>query len=216
MPRAGRRAGRCRRPAPGLGGNLAAEHPDPVTVPLTPAALDAVAALRVGFDQAYKASRDARDQAGMSVWVRAYEKSRRLALINACSEDRERPVIDLPAVEWAGAFALHQTRRMLYMLRRHASDGEFDLKRKRLIVVLDRWRSRHGTRGCRSGRSASRSGSSNAPERVRSLWAPGRGGRVVLRPDAEHRIRVPVPGLAPPGVPPAEHEIGGRRPFADE
>ena len=126
------------------GGNLAAEHPDPVTVPVTPEALEAFAALRVGFDQAYKASRDARDQAGMSVWARAYEKSRRLALIYACSENRERPMIGIAAAEWAGAFALHQTRRMLYMLRRHASDGEFDLKRKRLIDVLDRWRSRHG------------------------------------------------------------------------
>jgi hypothetical protein len=76
--------------------------------------------------------------------VRAYEKARRLALIYACSVDRENPEITTEAVAWSGAFALHQTRRMLYMARQYASESEFDARRKRLLEVLDQWRRQHG------------------------------------------------------------------------
>jgi hypothetical protein len=65
-------------------------------------------------------------------------------LVYACSADRENPEITTEAVAWSGAFALHQTRRMLYMARQYASESEFDARRKRLLEVLDHWRRRHG------------------------------------------------------------------------
>jgi hypothetical protein len=80
----------------------------------------------------------------MAMWARTYEKARRLALVYACSIDREDPVITLEAATWAGAFALQQTRRMLYTARQHASESEFDAKRKRLLDVLDQWRRQYG------------------------------------------------------------------------
>jgi hypothetical protein len=127
------------------GGNLGGEHPAPRLVPATPEALAAFAELRTRIDATcYGPCRVAQDEAGMALWARAYEKARRLALIYACSVDRENPVVTPDAAAWAGAFALHQTRRMLYMARQHASESEFDARRKRLLDVLEQWRRQHG------------------------------------------------------------------------
>ncbi len=127
------------------GGNLDPQHPAPRLVPAAPEALAAFAELRKRIDTTcYGPCRAAQDEAGMAMWARAYEKARRLALIYACSIDRENPVVTPEAAAWAGAFALHQTRRMLYMARQHASESEFDARRKRLLVVLEQWRKQHG------------------------------------------------------------------------
>ena len=127
------------------GGNLAPQHPAPRLVPAAPDAVAAFADLRRRIDATcYGPCRAAQDEAGMALWARAYEKARRLALIYACSVDRENPVVTLEAADWAGAFALHQTRRMLYMARQHASESEFDARRKRLLDVLEQWRRQHG------------------------------------------------------------------------
>ncbi len=92
----------------------------------------------------YAEARARLDDPGMALWARAGEKAHRLALIYACSADRENPVITLEAAQWAIAFARHQTLRMLHMVHRHASESEFDAKRKRLLDVLERWRGLHG------------------------------------------------------------------------
>jgi hypothetical protein len=127
------------------GGNLAPQHPAPRLVPAAPEAVAAFADLRRRIDATcYGPCRAAQDEAGMALWARAYEKARRLALIYACSVDHENPVVTPEAADWAGAFALHQTRRMLYMARQHASESEFDARRKRLLDVLEQWRRQHG------------------------------------------------------------------------
>jgi hypothetical protein len=126
------------------GGNLGEEHPVPRLVPTTPDALAAFADLRRRIDATYDECQAVGDNPGMAIWARAYEKARRLALVYACSADREDPVITPESVAWAGAFALHQTRRMLFMARQYASESEFDARRKRLLEVLDHWRRQHG------------------------------------------------------------------------
>jgi hypothetical protein len=67
-----------------------------------------------------------------------------LALIYACSACYEQPEIGRDAAEWAGAFIEHQTRRMLFMAWRYASESDFDAKRKRLLEVLAQWRQQNG------------------------------------------------------------------------
>jgi hypothetical protein len=67
-----------------------------------------------------------------------------LALIYACSASRDRLEIGRDAAEWAGAFIEHQTRRMLFMAWRYASESDFDAKRKRLLEMLTQWREHHG------------------------------------------------------------------------
>jgi hypothetical protein len=127
------------------GGNLGEQHPAPRLVPTTPDALAAFTELRRRIDTTcYYPCRVAQDESGMAMWARTYEKARRLAMVYACSVDRENPIITLEAATWAGAFAMHQTQRMLFMARQHASESEFDSKRKRLLEVLEHWRKQHG------------------------------------------------------------------------
>ena len=126
------------------GGNLGDEHPTPVLVPHTADAQAVFRDLRLRADAEYDQAQNANDPAGMAIWARAYEKTRRLALIHACSAQRERLEIGREAAEWAGAFIEHQTRRMLFMAGRYASESDFDAKRKRLLDVLNEWREQHG------------------------------------------------------------------------
>jgi hypothetical protein len=126
------------------GGNLDEEHPTPRMVAHDADASAVFRDLRLQADTEYDQAQTANDPAGMAIWARAYEKARRLALIYACSACREDPMIDRAGAEWAGAFVLHQTRRMLFMARRYACESNFDAKRKRLIEVLEQWRAEHG------------------------------------------------------------------------
>lgn len=126
------------------GGNLHAEHPTPRIVPASDEAVTAFAELRKRIDGTYDECQVAGDTAGMAIWARALEKARRLALVYACSVDRVQPTITREAVAWAGAFAVHQTQRMLFMARHYAAESEFDGKRKRLLDLLDQWRRQHG------------------------------------------------------------------------
>lgn len=127
------------------GGNLDQQHPSPIRVPTTPEARNAFRDFVNRVDKVhYVAAQAQLDDPGMALWARAGEKARRLALIYACSADRLNPVITLEAAQWATAFALHQTQRMMHMMRRHASESDFDSKRKRLLDLLERWRMLHG------------------------------------------------------------------------
>jgi hypothetical protein len=81
---------------------------------------------------------------GMAIWARANEKARRLALIYACSEDHQNPVIGENAAQWAFEFVDHQTRRMLFMAGGHVSENEFDARCKAVVATLRRWRDQHG------------------------------------------------------------------------
>lgn len=126
------------------GGNLGEEHPVPQLVPHTAQAQDVFRDLRLRADAEYDQAQNQNDPAGMAIWARAYEKTRRLALIHACSACHDRLEIGRDAAEWAGAFIEHQTRRMLFMAWRYASESDFDAKRKRLLETLTQWREQHG------------------------------------------------------------------------
>lgn len=52
------------------------------------------------------------------------------ALIYACSENREKPVINADAAEWACGLSEHLTRRVLYLAHEYVSQGEFDAKQR--------------------------------------------------------------------------------------
>ena len=125
-------------------GNLSEWHPTPNLVPQTDEARQVFRDLRERADAEYARSEAENDPAGMAIWARAYEKARRLALLYACSANRLNPCATRDAATWAGAFVEHQTRRMLYMARLHASESDFDSKRKRLLEVLGQWRQQHG------------------------------------------------------------------------
>jgi hypothetical protein len=125
-------------------GNLSDWHPEPRLVPQTDDAREQFRKLREQADAAYSLAETRNDTVAMAIWARAYEKARRLALLHACSANHVDPVIGPEAVAWAGSFVDHQTRRMLFMAGCHASESEFDAKRKRLLEVLAQWREQHG------------------------------------------------------------------------
>ncbi len=129
---------------PGAAGNLADWHPIPHRVPQTDEASAAFRKLRERADLEYAQCEVVNDPAGMAIWARAYEKTRRLALLHAVSACRDNPVITPEGAIWAGAFVEHQTKRMLFMAKHYASESEFDGKRKRLLDVLEQWRRQHG------------------------------------------------------------------------
>jgi len=114
-------------------GNLESWHPTPNVVPYTAGAKAILAELRTHADMQYAKAEAANDTVGMAIWARANEKARRLALVYACSANHASPVVDEPAARWAGQLVSHQTKRMLHMAFEHASENEFDAKRKRVL-----------------------------------------------------------------------------------
>jgi len=122
--------------APTAGANLGQVHPSPVVVPASSAAAGLLRQIRTEADGHYAEREAAGDQMGMALWARAAEKVRRLALIYACSERVERPVISEPGVAWAWLLVAHQTRRMLAMATVHVYESDFDARQKRALQFI--------------------------------------------------------------------------------
>ena len=125
-------------------GNLAGWHPIPKVVEHTAEAGALLRTFRQQADREYSQAEDKGDPAGMAIWARANEKARRLALVYACSVDRENPMITPDAVSWSCRFVEHQTRRMLFMAGESVSENDFDARCKRLVATLRRWRDKFG------------------------------------------------------------------------
>ncbi|MFO7958100.1 MAG: bifunctional DNA primase/polymerase [Candidatus Brocadiia bacterium] len=108
------------------GGNLSEVNPELQTVPETPEAHELLLTIQAECDARRALAQENDDEGAMALWARACEKTRRLALVYACSEDHQGTEITVPGVEWAWAFVQHQTQRMLFMIAQHVADGEFD------------------------------------------------------------------------------------------
>ena len=128
----------------GRQGNLDQLHPSPRVVTATPEAVEVLRQLRERSDDEYSHAEDRDDAMGMAIWARSHEKARRLALIYACSENHEAPVIGEHAAFWASEFVDNQTRRMLFMASGHVSENEFDARCKAIVATLRKWRDKHG------------------------------------------------------------------------
>jgi hypothetical protein len=111
------------RPGPG---NLANDHPTPRVVPHTDEARALLVELRRAAEDAYGEAEARRDAVATTVWGRASEQTRKLALLYAVSENHEEPAIGVEAVRWASRLVMHQTRRMLFMAANHAAETPFD------------------------------------------------------------------------------------------
>jgi hypothetical protein len=114
------------------GGNLRDEHPEPLVVPCTDEANERFDRLAATVD----AELARPDADGRSLWARAEEKACRLALVYACSADREAPQIDADAASWACDAADYLTRRMLYVAHEWVADGLFDARQKRVLRII--------------------------------------------------------------------------------
>ena len=117
-------------------GNLSGFHPQPNVVPYSDDAQEAFREFRRQADIEYGLAEDRNDEVAKTVWGRANENARKLALLHACSANHESPLIDMDAATWAMAFVDHQVRRMLYMAGQYVSHGEFDAICKKLLRRL--------------------------------------------------------------------------------
>jgi len=105
--------------------NLLELHPEPRVVPWTPEAKQAFTVLQRQAEREYDQAHERNDEVARVAWSRTHENAKKLALLHACSENHEDPVIALPGVEWARAFAMHQTRRQLYLATCYVAENPF-------------------------------------------------------------------------------------------
>ena len=106
-------------------GNLHSEHPKPALIKRTAAAQKIIEETRELADAEWDKAHEANDQAMTTVWGRVSEQTRKLALLYAISENPHAPEITDAAAQWASAFVLHQTRRMLFMASSHVAENPF-------------------------------------------------------------------------------------------
>jgi hypothetical protein len=106
-------------------GNLQDWHPVPAVVAHSEEARRLLVDTRQQAETEYTAAEGRGDSVGTTVWGRVSEQVRKLALLYAISENHQSPRISLAAVEWASAFVMHQTRRMLFMAAGHVADNPF-------------------------------------------------------------------------------------------
>jgi hypothetical protein len=119
-------------------GNLIGFYPVPVIVPYSEQAKAIINDFRQSADNEYAQAEDRKDEVAMTVWGRANENARKLALLYACSENHVCPQISVDAVRWASAFVEHQIQRMLYMAYQYVSTNEFDAECKKALRYLIR------------------------------------------------------------------------------
>jgi len=106
-------------------GNLFDFCPQPVVVPYTDDGKRAADDFRRLADEEYARAEEKGDEVATTVWGRANENARKLALLYACSENHTQPTITRNAVDWATAFVGHQTRRMLFMAFQYVAENPF-------------------------------------------------------------------------------------------
>jgi len=117
-------------------GNLLELHPDPRVIDCLPSAQEQVILLRDMADDEHNQAYKRRNSPARIAWTRTYENAMKLAMLYACSANHENPAIDRSAMQWAQAFAMHQTRRQLFMAQTYVSENPFHAQCLKLIQKL--------------------------------------------------------------------------------
>ena len=128
-------------------GNLGKFHPTPITIPFDDKSVSFMRDFRRFADEEYSKAEDKGDVVSMTVWGRANENARKLALLYACSADHQKPEIMLPATQWASEFVTHQIRRQLAKAKEYSSKTKFQALCKEALRHVRQWHRTHGKRG---------------------------------------------------------------------
>ena len=116
--------------------NLDAEQPpyvEPYTVSETDAAVLARQAVTEQCEVLYGTAKTTSEKA---LWSRGAEKTSKLALLYALSENPAEPIITDTAVDWGWHMVNHLTRRLLFQASIYVHDNEFDALRQKAIRYL--------------------------------------------------------------------------------
>ena len=114
------------------GGNLSDENPSPRVIETDNAAIGAFDDL----DDLAEREQLRRGEPLGTLWTRATEKARKLALIHACSADRREPRVGREAAGWACATSRYLTDRMVYLAGRWIAENPYDAKRKSVLRLI--------------------------------------------------------------------------------
>jgi len=126
-------------------GNLAGFYPTPITVPMDDHATQAFRDFRYQADIEFSKAEDHNDEVAKTVWGRANENAKKLALVYACSENHKDPKITLHAAQWAMRLCDHQVRRQLFLAQEFAAKNDFDAQLKEAVRILRTWHAKHGS-----------------------------------------------------------------------
>lgn len=116
--------------------NLDAEQPpyvEPYTVSETDSAVLARQAVTEQCEVLYGTAKTTSEKA---LWSRGAEKTSKLALLYALSENPAEPIITDTAVDWGWHMVNHLTRRLLFQASIYVHDNEFDALRQKAIRYL--------------------------------------------------------------------------------
>jgi DNA-binding MarR family transcriptional regulator len=108
----------------------------PTIVEQTPEARELLIAARKEAETEYSQAEDRGDPVGTTVWGRANEQARKLALLYAVSVSHQAPQIDTQAAEWAIRLTFHQIRRMLFMAGSYVAENPFHADCLKLLQKL--------------------------------------------------------------------------------
>jgi hypothetical protein len=117
-------------------GNLRETYPEPRVVQFEPDAAEAVTQLQRMAEAEYDRAEEAKDEVARTAWSRTCENATKLALLYACSESYQNPVISLAAVQWATQFAMLQTRRQLFLAATYVAENPFHAECLKLLRKL--------------------------------------------------------------------------------
>ena len=117
-------------------GNLDKFYPIPRIVQYTDEAQSLLIDSRRQCEAEYALAEECGDTVGTTVWGRTNEHIRKLALLYAISANHREPSIDASAANWATQFAMHQTRRMLFMAQNHVAENPFHAECLKLLKKL--------------------------------------------------------------------------------
>ena len=106
---------------------------EPYTVSETEAAVLARSAVTEQCEVLYHAAKTTAEKA---LWTRGAEKTSKLALLYALSENPAEPIISDVAVDWGWRVVEHLTRRLLFQASIYVHDNEFDALRQKSIRYL--------------------------------------------------------------------------------
>lgn len=116
------------------GGNLSGINPQPRLVPYDESGDTAIEAL---CEEAEDRCQSEAGKPTGALWARAVQRVDQLALLYACSRDREKPVIDAAAVAWARGVILYLTDWIAWATDRHVSETESESVTKRVLRLIE-------------------------------------------------------------------------------
>ncbi|HEY2414158.1 MAG TPA: bifunctional DNA primase/polymerase [Pirellulaceae bacterium] len=115
------------------GGNLSSVNPQPLVVESTPMARR----IMYSFDTT---AQDEQRRLGPplgDLWPRAVEKANKLALLYACSENAQAPVVTDAAATWAVEVVTHLTKRLAFLASRWVSENRLERSIKRIERLIE-------------------------------------------------------------------------------